>query len=359
VNQTTNAKTRSAESTGTAAPTNRPRISSFAIGVGVVVLALAYVGLGAYFLHKFWDISVEPVAGSTDPGVASLEAARALEVVKASLQLLFVGALSVVVTIGIAFWQTRRQEAMARDTQAREDEAETERHEREEFIALKTLLDETSTCASEMYMACQHVWRVRDIAGEVESDPYKAKVVATEGFLDRKYLAFAAEANAIQVRIDAGYKSEPAPSGPRIEATSGDKGADSRANEKALKYQPINPAPGQASWRWHQIRDLLTVYYFSLLGERVSRVLPQNSIGATGFHSGIPFTDEHFLAGDKPNIEVIQWTIRNEFGMAQPAFAKALRLEREAPQPVQKNVDAESEGPVAARAFESAAPLHE
>lgn len=78
----------------------------------------------------------------------------------------------------------------------------------------------------------------------------------------------------------------------RQTAGAGDENADEDEDEDEEDDQAGDDSPNRPRSdvfvEWHQIRDLLTVYYFNLKGEFPGNALARNSIGyGRKFHSGI------------------------------------------------------------------------
>ena len=138
---------------------------------------------------------------------------------------------------------------------------------RQRFELRNEPLERTSRLAQGMYTKCQHTRRVLRMAkGE-------AREVALY-FLDETYLSFAPAAQALEFELGARYEFT---------------GPDAAASRDV----------SQGVWEgWHQIRDLLTVYYFNLRDDFPDAVLRRNSRGYDdGFDSGIDLQPLQPLGG--------------------------------------------------------------
>jgi hypothetical protein len=133
-------------------------------------------------------------------------------------------------------------------------------------FSLRTQLAERATAsASGMFIACQHArralkaQRVASAAGSTGS-PDDATINA----LDDAYHSFAVESKTIETLIGARYGTV------------------------WNLPDPDNKEHGRAFVRWHQIKDLLTLYYFNVRGAFPGEALASNSRDFEGrFHSGI------------------------------------------------------------------------
>jgi hypothetical protein len=115
------------------------------------------------------------------------------------------------------------------------------------------LATRTISVAATMYVACQHGAR-------------QGPGLDTEA-LDRAYLAFSVDSRALMTVLDIRYQHD------------GDVPADRGEDD----LDPLT--------LWHQIRDLLTLYYFALKRGFPGDVLQSNARGHQGgFHSGLDTT---------------------------------------------------------------------
>lgn len=181
--------------------------------------------------------------------------------------------------------------------QARQKDAEALERQREDFKVRTSLLDRSSRCTQEMFATCQHVRRVKTDA--VVDDPNGQAVTKARELLDRAYLEFSTESLAIETELGA------------------------RFGELWVK----GDGKGEAFLRWHQVRDLLTLYYFALTDRFRGNVLVRNSDGyESKMHSGVKFT-AMVANPDRPSAQevarVIQ-NIRTAFWESMPKLAEAV-----------------------------------
>ncbi|MFF0943323.1 hypothetical protein ACFYE2_03735 [Kocuria sp. CPCC 205300] len=231
----------------------------------------------------------------------------AYEAAKISLQVIGVTLISGAVTAAISSAQQARQEELAAEADRSRRDAEALERQRENFEVRASLLDRAVRCAQAMFITCQHVRRVKaDAVGRAA--PCKA---AEDGrdLLDRAYLQFSTEAAAIQTELGARFQE--------------------KRNE--------GDAAGEAFLRWHQMEDLLTVYYYDLCGRFRGEVLARNSKGHDGegkkceddsgwLHSGIDFTPV-VSDPDRPKtdeLKEVRRLLRKEFWETMPKFAAAV-----------------------------------
>lgn len=129
---------------------------------------------------------------------------------------------------------------------------------RQQFAIRAELVERVAHIAQTMYVACQHA---RRLLRETPDELRKAGILAD---LDKQYHDFSAGAAALETILGARYGVRVAPG-----VTNGDARSD-------------------VFWMWHQIWDLLTVYYFSLRGPMRDDIIERNSIDPSGkFHSGL------------------------------------------------------------------------
>lgn len=195
-----------------------------------------------------------------------------------------------------ALERQRQEDAQALERQRQEDAKALER-QREDFKVRTSLLDRSSRCAQEMFATCQHVRRVKTDA--VEDDPEGAAVTKARELLDRAYLEFSTESLAIETELGARY------------------------GELWVK----GDGKGEAFLRWHQVRDLLTLYYFALTERFRGKVLLRNSDGyESKMHSGVnfaPMVADPDRPGEQEVARVIQ-KIRTVFWESMPKLAEAV-----------------------------------
>lgn len=114
-----------------------------------------------------------------------------------------------------------------------------------------------------MWITCQHAWRLlRNGDSESTTDDTKS---ATFALLNEAYLKFSADAAALATVLGARYGVE------ETESTGQTTSTRSRV-----------------SVTWHQIRDLMTIYYYNLLGRMPEELLKTYSQGyKEKRHSGL------------------------------------------------------------------------
>jgi hypothetical protein len=222
-----------------------------------------------------------------------------------------------------------------------------------------------------MYVACQHTSRI--LRGN-RRDP--APGIAAVAALHEKYFEFSTESLAIEAILGARYgvswwpagkPTEPETSEPSEEQTerqAGEPGgtppddetkeppgestqdestgAPDETNDDDIEEPLGEPAQSDAKevtdsdvfCTWHQIRDLLTVYYFNLQGKFPGDVLKRNSKGYNNrFHSGVnvkAFVADKSKRPKATPIELkrMRETIRGEFTKALPRLVSAMMTEK-------------------------------
>lgn len=194
-----------------------------------------------------------------------------------------VGALATAVLVTVAgtfvatTWSKRRDERRAR------------------FELRNDLLQRASGLAQQMYVTCQHTVRVLDVA---QTDEEREKAIY---FLDEGYLDFATAGPVLEFELGARYGF----------TKPGDVTARDVAN---------------GVWEgWHQIRDLLAVYYFSIKDD-FRGTLETNARGHGGaFHSGIVLKRPRDGVDDRrADIEKMQEEIREVYSGALRRLVTAI-----------------------------------
>ena len=168
--------------------------------------------------------------------------------------------------------QRRRDADRARERRDRDAERAVETRRNEETVRRELLSRATGTAAA-MYVMCQHARRqLRDQLGDSpETERVKRQ-------LDRTYHRFAAEQRVLEAEFGVRFGVQPLPLTGKL------------ARENSLQS-------GFVQARWHQIADLLTVYYFILVGLR-DDVLTRNSYGYRDqYHCGLDLIE---LSGAPP-----------------------------------------------------------
>jgi hypothetical protein len=230
------------------------------------------------------------------------------EVAKTCLQGISVAVIGGIVTIATYMLQHDRQRA-DQDLQTRREEADRElERQREEFDRRAALLNRASRCAQKMFVTCQHIRRV-----QADHQDDQAIVKEARALLDQAYLEFSAEAEALEMELGAWY-----------------------GIRKTIQEEDVS---GQAYLRWHQVRDLLTVYYFDLCGNFRRDVLKTNSISDRELHSGLelqPMVADP-LHPTEGELRKIRNEIRPIFNEVLPALANAILKEEFRPFKLQQN----------------------
>ena len=197
---------------------------------------------------------------------------------------------------------------------SRQDEAELRQYHDEEFKVRAQLLERATRCADKMYMSCRFVERLQDSGGtdNGSGDDGHGRGVCVPEFLHDAFLEFSAEGLTVRGEIGARFATAPSP-GPA-------KRAEPRTGTKDITI-------GESTLLWHQVYDLLTVYYYSLTGTFPRDLLKGTSKNDTAFHSGVDFF-EVIPEGDRPTLEQrgeVHRRVREAYSLgAMPRLAKAL-----------------------------------
>jgi len=118
------------------------------------------------------------------------------------------------------------------------------------FTVCTALLERASLVAQEMYTCCGHTMRLKERNQRSSDDELDA--------LDQEYFTFTPKSGALEHELGARYGFEDV----LIEA-----GSSSRNGSRVRE-------------RWHQINDLLTVYYWKLrYPDDLKNVFERNSLG--------------------------------------------------------------------------------
>jgi hypothetical protein len=215
------------------------------------------------------------------------------ELGKASFQVLAIAVAGGLITFATARFQHARQAA---------DRAADRRHEENEIRAI--LLDRASRCAQTMYVTCQHVRRKQADYRDTNAvpqlpwlrSPQRAAWEEAQTLLDQTYCEFNAEARAVQTVIGVRFGGGP----------------------EDLKSDSVYVL-------WHQVYDLLTLYYFNLCGDFRKDILKNNLPADDRRCSGLDpawvklprFPKEKDLKGMREEI-------RKLFVKVMPKFATAM-----------------------------------
>lgn len=309
-----------------------------------LLVAICLSALGILLSH--WDEAL-PAEGQ------AIAPAREIELIRVCLQVIGVGVVGAVVALAAGTLES-----------ARRTRTERAASYSEQLEIRSSLTGRATTCAQRMFVTCQHIRREQRDASQGELEQRTRRLRAT---LDERYLEFSTEAHTLQTLIEVRYHAPQAPPSqplPPDEAATPDRRPDSSSaarppasgmneaepseEEDDAATRPL-PQPEDVGWRWHQIHDLLTVYYFSLTGNFRRNVLTTNSLTPAGservdrwFHSGLDFNQPRFRtpmdANDDPEVEPqagsrqipahdeIESAIQEEFPQALTEFATALSI---------------------------------
>lgn len=213
------------------------------------------------------------------------------------------GALSAVVVTGLGgaglWWLGRRADLR-----------------RQEYEIRTTLVERAARTAQEMYVACQHAYRA-DLASHEQNPNRREMRDRVFRALDDAYLRFSADAASLETLFGARFGV-----------------SDGPANSRSPQSDP------HAFWQWHQIRDLLTVYYFNLAGyfqpaelkasPTGREVLEHNSVDCDGkFHSGLNFVEILKGPEEKHQAKLTEMlgSIRDTYNKALPRLAQTIMVQ--------------------------------
>jgi hypothetical protein len=173
-----------------------------------------------------------------------------------------IGAVATALFLTIFGYLAADRWGKAREQEREESQKERER-EREDFELRTQLVERVSRTAAGMYIACQHARRVLKDSQGVAPSMIKRRNDAIEQ-LDGSYRQFSVESSSLETLLGARYGIAWHVPPDSIESRS------------------------EVFVRWHQIRDLLTLYYFNLKGNFPGDSLQRNSEGFRGrYHSGL------------------------------------------------------------------------
>jgi hypothetical protein len=213
------------------------------------------------------------------------------EVAKVALQVIGVAVIGGVITVATSTYQHEREAADRAIEQRREREAEDLETRRQEFNLRADLLARSSTCAQQMYVICQHVRRRQADYSSRTDDASRDLWKEARSLLDTSYLSFNAEAKALEIELGARFGV------------------------------PEDRQSGSVWVLWHQIDDLLTLYYFNLCGNFRKDVLKANAKDDLERHSGLT-VDELGVADPKNPTPVELARMRNKI---RDLFTERLR----------------------------------
>jgi hypothetical protein len=151
-----------------------------------------------------------------------------------------VGAVATALFLTIFGYFAADRWGRARERKREESEKARER-DREDFELRTRLVERVSRTAAEMYIACQHARRVLKDSQGWAPQAVKGRNEALDR-LDGDYRQFSVESGSLETLLGARYGI-------------------------AWHVPPdSDESQSEVFVRWHQVRDLLTLYYFNLKG---------------------------------------------------------------------------------------------
>lgn len=216
------------------------------------------------------------------------------------------GAIAVTASgyVAVEAWGRRR---------ARRDEEARQRQQaaRDEYELRSSMVENCARTASAMWIACQYQSRTGRFGWTLVRWPQRLfHLQGTGPNLHAAYVTFNVESKVLETLLEVRFM--PAPW-----VIRGEPG-----NEEI--NQALDPAT-----RWHQIADLLTIYYFSLLGRFYGDSLETNVLGHGGrLHSGLsPAQLPDTPRPSRQEIRELQGRVRAAYQVALPALELALLQE--------------------------------
>jgi hypothetical protein len=209
-----------------------------------------------------------------------------------------------------------RQEKARRRQEADAEQAKEYQDRQESFKIRAELLDRTARCAAQMYVTCRHVERLQANGGVSTGFAVsrQSALLAAPALLDERFLAFSAEGLTVQTEIEARFRT----SNVQVDLDSqpGTEGRD--------------VGMGESSLRWHQVYDVLTVYYYSLTGTFPADLLRDTSATPERFHSGLDLapTVVDVSAPTPAELTDLQAMLRKQYVDTMPRLARALLNEQ-------------------------------
>ncbi|MER6383714.1 hypothetical protein [Streptomyces sp. NPDC001250] len=210
-------------------------------------------------------------------------------------------------------WNQKREAARLESEKEldrqREDEERARERARREFDLRAQLVEEVTAEAARMYIVCQYTSRVikksrRVIRKRVDSNPQDGARDQIISSLHEAYLSFSTRSQMLENLIGARY-------GIAWQFESDERSAS-------------------AFLRWHQVRDLLTLYYFNLCGNFPGDVLCRNSRSDDKYHSGLN-ADGYFEDANYPNLKELRRMridIRHAYDEALGELTRSLLVDR-------------------------------
>ena len=163
--------------------------------------------------------------------------------------------------------------------------------------------------------------------------------------LDDRYLEFSAEATALESELGSRFtirRAETVGSGNPVgdqssrKVSGSESPADDQSGRVALSPEryPSDESPvqaGEAFLRWHQVYDLLTVYYFNLKRNFRGQILKNNSVTRTKLHSGLDLRamvqDQVRELATPQQLHDMRVQLRRSFLATTPVLARAILYE--------------------------------
>ncbi|XUL93989.1 hypothetical protein ACQ86D_51390 [Streptomyces galilaeus] len=211
------------------------------------------------------------------------------------------GALATALFVSIAGYFAAGRWSQAREAERLKSEKELERQRedderareaaRREFEVRTQLVERVSAEAARLYIICQHTRRV--LSDMEEASPKEELRTRILNSLDEAYLSFSANSLTLENLIGARY---------------------------GVAWQlGIEESSRRVFVRWHQIRDLLTLYYFNVRGQFPGKVLVHNSLAyGNCYHSGLEAT-RYFrdaMAPESEELSAMRKGVRAQYGEA-------------------------------------------
>jgi hypothetical protein len=191
----------------------------------------------------------------------------------------------VVLGTGLIAWIMRSldrragEDREAREALERSNERDRARHDLENQMR-RTLLSSVLSAASELYLATQHYWRVKEDPSRTSEEAEARKA------MDNQYRKSRAILTVSEVELEALFDTD------------------------------------EPSRLCHRIDDLLTVRYMQLIGKATARLYEKNALGYEGKeHSGLSASEMESSVRKKPNTLLASY--RNALKELAPSVLRA------------------------------------
>jgi hypothetical protein len=200
-------------------------------------------------------------------------------------------------------------EAWGRRRERRDEEAQRRQQAaRDEYELRSSMIESCARTASVMWIACQYQARAGRFGWALVRWPQRLfHLEGTGPNLHAAYVAFNVESKVLETLLEVRYE-------PAEWVIRGERGSEEVNKD-------LDPAT-----RWHLIADLLTIYYFCLLGRFYGDSLKTNTLGHGGrLHSGL--RSEHQPDTPHPSrqqLREVQDRVRDAYQAALPAVELAL-----------------------------------